>query len=374
MGRTTSTNARRVRTGSGPEVVSPRPAVRDFSGGASVYDVTFDARTAYDFVISIHVGTGDDQDVAPEDLRWLRRSRASLPPGQLEDLDACFGETAKGVFYSLPSLIVADPSVRDAADVVRLVDEVTDAQLVRHLLPELGRDERAQELLERAVAGDAEALREIEPRLPEHNRPQFAAFLADVSTRSAQMREALRAWLPLYQEVEERVGRILERDVEARSADRAALDPSSLIEKTTGGLRWLPESSVRRVIMAPSYFGKPYNYIFSATEWRMFAYPVADSVVETTDGISPPTAVVRLYRALGDATRMRTLKLLSERDWYLTELATQLELSKPTMKHHLALLRAAGLVTVTEEGTLTYYSLRRERLTEAGVELTRYLG
>jgi ArsR family transcriptional regulator len=83
--------------------------------------------------------------------------------------------------------------------------------------------------------------------------------------------------------------------------------------------------------------------------------------------------MVRLYRALGDPTRMRILRLLSDRDWYLTELATQLELSKPTTKHHLALLRAAGLVTVTEEGNLTYYSIRRDRIDQAGAQLSQYL-
>ena len=373
MAGTTSRSERRVRMAA-PVPTASRPVVRDFSGGAPVYDVTFDTRTAYDFIISLYVGTGDDQDVSPEDLRWLRKARESLPPGQLEDLEACFGDEAKGIFYSLPSLIVADPEVRDAAAVVRLLDDLSDADLVRHLLPELERDDAAQRLLELTVAGDAAALRELEPRLPEHNRAKFVAFLEDAGPRGAQMREALRVWLPLYQEVEDRVGRIIERDVEARAGDIASLDPSSLIERTTGGLRWLPESNVRRVIMAPSYFAKPYNYVFSATDWRMFCYPAADAAVGTNDGTTPPQAVVRLYRALGDATRMRTLKLLADRDWYLTELATQLELSKPTMKHHLALLRAAGLVTVTEEGSLTYYSLRRERLTEAGIELTRYLG
>jgi DNA-binding transcriptional ArsR family regulator len=92
------------------------------------------------------------------------------------------------------------------------------------------------------------------------------------------------------------------------------------------------------------------------------------------DAVLPPQSTVRLYRALGDTTRMRILRLLGERDWYLTELAQQLELSKPTMKHHLALLRAAGLVTVIEEGSLTYYNLRRERVREAGVELSHYIG
>ncbi len=131
---------------------------------------------------------------------------------------------------------------------------------------------------------------------------------------------------------------------------------------------------MRRVIMAPSYFARPFNYIYQGADWRLFAYPIADAVLGTADAGTPPQAVVRLYRALGDSTRMRILKLLSDRDWYLTELAQQLELSKPTMKHHLALLRAAGLVTVIEEGSLTYYNLRRERLEEAGTELHSFLG
>ena len=100
----------------------------------------------------------------------------------------------------------------------------------------------------------------------------------------------------------------------------------------------------------------------------------SENALGAVDAVLPPQATVRLYRALGDTTRMRILRLLGERDWYLTELAQQLELSKPTMKHHLALLRAAGLVTVTEEGSLTYYSLRRERVREAGVELSHYIG
>ena len=40
---------------------------------------------------------------------------------------------------------------------------------------------------------------------------------------------------------------------------------------------------------------------------------------------------------------------------------------------HLAQLRAAGLITLTEQGNLTYYSLRRDCAEEAGVELRAYL-
>jgi DNA-binding transcriptional ArsR family regulator len=65
--------------------------------------------------------------------------------------------------------------------------------------------------------------------------------------------------------------------------------------------------------------------------------------------------------------------LLAGQDLYLTEIAQQLELSKPTIKHHLALLRSAGLVTVIEAGSVIYYNLRRDRLEAASGDLGRFL-
>jgi DNA-binding transcriptional ArsR family regulator len=111
----------------------------------------------------------------------------------------------------------------------------------------------------------------------------------------------------------------------------------------------------------------------SAGDWRFFGYPVADSALDPSDELSPPLAVIRLHRALGDETRLRILKLLASKDLYLTEIAQQLDLSKPTIKHHLSLLRSAGLVTITESGTVMYYSLRRTRLDDASADIKRFL-
>jgi DNA-binding transcriptional ArsR family regulator len=127
------------------------------------------------------------------------------------------------------------------------------------------------------------------------------------------------------------------------------------------------------VILAPSYFSRPYNFVLGGDDWRMYGYPISDAALDGVDPLAPPPSVLRLHRALGDDTRLRILRLLRDQDYYLTEIAERLELSKPTIKHHLALLRAAGLVTVTEEGGLQYYSLRRERLDDASAELKRFL-
>ena len=166
---------------------------------------------------------------------------------------------------------------------------------------------------------------------------------------------------------------MLERDVAAHPLEDAARDPIGFVERATNGIRLVPEPKIRRIVLAPSYFGRPYNSLTKVGDVQLICYPIADASLGAADRVTPPAATVRLYRALGDASRLRILRLLAERDRYLTEIANELDLSKPTIKHHLAQLRAAGLITLTQQGNLTYYTLRRDRVEEAGIELRAYL-
>lgn len=369
--------ARRIGTTASGTVTVPapaRPMVRDMSGSGGRADMEFDARTAYDFVVSINIAAGDDADLLPEDAAWLERARLSLPDWARKELSTCFGEGSTGLFHALPTLIVAQPEVSDAAGFLGALDAMPTRELRRLFLGDTLRHAGAVDLTDAVLDGQKDAIARLEELLDGRQSADLTTFLAEPEEQIARMRGVLATWLPLYQEVEERVAGMLERDIADRRADRDRLDATALIEKITGGVRWFPEAGVRRVILAPSYFARPYNYVYQGADWRLFAYPLADSSLGALDASIPPQATVRLYRALGDPTRMRVLRLLSDRDWYLTELAQQLELSKPTMKHHLAMLRAAGLVTVTEQGGMTYYTLRRERLSEAGIELQRYIG
>ena len=350
-----------------------RPKVRDHAGRGTRVELDFDARTAYDFVVSLMILPGNDAEVLPEDVAWLERMRRSLPDDVRQIIDECFGESALGAYGGIASVIVERSDVSDAASLAAAVQQMTDHELGRYILRDVLCYAGAEELAEPLLEGDAAALGRAGELLDERQKSVVDRFVADAGGEVGKLRQAIKAWLPLYQQIEPRVAQMIERDLAARRSQRVSLDAVALIEHTTGGLRWLPEVAARRVIMAPSYFGRPYNHIFQGSEWRLFVYPLAEEALGPTDASVPPQAAVRLYRALGDPTRMRVLRLLSERDWYLTELAQQLELSKPTMKHHLALLRAAGLVTVTDAGSMTYYSLRPERVREAGLELQRYL-
>jgi len=64
-----------------------------------------------------------------------------------------------------------------------------------------------------------------------------------------------------------------------------------------------------------------------------------------------------LFKALNDTTRREILELLKEKDLTAGEIADQFNISKPSISHHLDLLRQAGLVVSVKEGQYIYYSL-----------------
>ncbi|MGH2512998.1 MAG: ArsR/SmtB family transcription factor [Candidatus Limnocylindrales bacterium] len=349
----------------------PGVRVRGFSSGAlGRVSVEFDVRTLYDFLFSLSEEAGSTDDLPAGDRAWLTQARADL---NLE-LEGVGGLRAVEVAVSAAGLAIDRPEVSTAADLVEFVAGLDPHEVVRLVFSESMADPSMRECLEQALAGSASALEEFEGKVPADVRVTAEAVLRDPAGLVRQMLRILRAWLPRFQEVEPRVRTMIARDVTLRATDRRRLEPAALIERTTGGIRWLSEPGVRRVILAPSYFSRPYNNIFGGSGWRLFGYPIADAALDEVDPAAPPPDVVRLHRALGDATRLRILQLLSLRDWYLTEIAQNLELSKPTIKHHLALMRAAGLVTLTEEGGHSYYSLRRSTIGAVGNELQEYLG
>ena len=64
-----------------------------------------------------------------------------------------------------------------------------------------------------------------------------------------------------------------------------------------------------------------------------------------------------LFKALNDTTRREILELLKKKDLTAGEIADRFSISKPSISHHLDLLKQAGLVESVKEGQYIYYSL-----------------
>jgi ArsR family transcriptional regulator len=75
-----------------------------------------------------------------------------------------------------------------------------------------------------------------------------------------------------------------------------------------------------------------------------------------------PTDPALAFRALGDPTRFALASLIAARPMTSVELARALAVSKPTVTHHVHLLREAGLIDERAESRAVWLSLRRSAI------------
>jgi ArsR family transcriptional regulator len=70
--------------------------------------------------------------------------------------------------------------------------------------------------------------------------------------------------------------------------------------------------------------------------------------------------VARMFKALGDDTRVRIVALLSHGELCVCHLESALALPQPTASRQLAVLKAAGIVESRREGSWVYHRLARQ--------------
>jgi DNA-binding transcriptional ArsR family regulator len=82
---------------------------------------------------------------------------------------------------------------------------------------------------------------------------------------------------------------------------------------------------------------------------------------------------VKVYKALGEPTRMRIVQLLCQhKELSCNELLTRLQLTVgSTISHHLKLLLNSEILDLRKEGTFHYYSLQQETLEQFAPELLK---
>ena len=64
-----------------------------------------------------------------------------------------------------------------------------------------------------------------------------------------------------------------------------------------------------------------------------------------------------VFKALNDETRRQILTMLRKKDMSAGEIADQFNISKPSISHHLEILKRAGLVSSEKQGQFIIYSV-----------------
>jgi len=99
--------------------------------------------------------------------------------------------------------------------------------------------------------------------------------------------------------------------------------------------------------------------------------PGADGRIHRFLDIASPAAIIRssskcgrggaainqVFKALADPTRREILRLLGQGEKTAGDLADRFDLTKPSVSHHFAVLKEAGLIRSRRSGQQIYYSL-----------------
>lgn len=86
----------------------------------------------------------------------------------------------------------------------------------------------------------------------------------------------------------------------------------------------------------------------------------APAIARATEAMPPVEQLqelASLFKALGDATRVRILAALAAGELCVCDLSAVLDMSQSAISHQLRLLRAAKLVRFRREGKNVFYSL-----------------
>lgn len=121
-----------------------------------------------------------------------------------------------------------------------------------------------------------------------------------------------------------------------------------------------------KIILIPSYFYHTSSLFSYSSESDIAIYLIGAEMIELTmDESREEDKVIDLAKALSDRTKIKIIKELNQQPRYGFELAKQLNLSSPTISHHISKLSDLGLITAKRYENKIFYQANQELIEEA---------
>ena len=352
--------------------------VMDLTGRAEGLALRVDAAPAHEFLVSLCAFALPHEHATMESgPGWFENIRTRASRELAHALDS-IGPNSGKAWVNFLGLAVAPPAVRRVPDLLARIGALSPLDVRLYLMGYHVPAYQAtisREVLRRAAEGDRDAV-----GILVHDRAYYGGeagqllgpllTLSPDRTKDLTMEVLGRWYREVFRRDEEQLVAVLDRDAEAKRALVGTVTPEELIE-TASGIQYVPRPDIRQVFLIPQVAMRPWVLLCEHDDTRLFCYPVADESLGT-DPDAPPARMVRIHRALGDEKRIRMLKAIATSASTLQELADLFDVPKSSLHHHLAILRAAGLVRVTSD-LERRYSVRYDVIPEASGLLDAYL-
>jgi DNA-binding transcriptional ArsR family regulator len=357
-----------------PPKAVQQPRIVDVTRPGRELVVEVDPAEASELLLSIAtLNATEDLDTLELGADRVAELRAATPPELLAAAEKLLPGKAASL---LLGLVYLTPKPRTAAAFLDVVAATEPIDLRLHLLGYhmRGHHLAQPETIRRAAEGDAAARDELLIIFSDYaDKCEEFELLLDLGLdeTKAALLELLSGW---YEHVFPKIApdfvALAERDAEAKRELIRSVPPEQVVERVAPGIQWTPGPDIDRVLLFPSYSPRPWVYMSEYKRVKIFCPPITADRTPRPGG--DPAELVRIYKALGDESRLKLLKRLQAGPISLADAAHEVGLAKSTTHHHLAILRQAGFVLI-QEGDDTY-KIRPDLRPEPGALLQQYLG
>jgi DNA-binding transcriptional ArsR family regulator len=355
-------------------IESPHVRVIDVTRPGRELLVEVDVAEAAELLLSIAtLNASEDLDSLDLGPARIAELRAATPPELLAAAETLLPGKAASL---LLGLVYLTPPPRSASAFLELVAATDPIELRLHALGYhmRGHNLAQPETIRRAAAGDAAARSELLDLFSDYtDKCQEFERILDLEPEASkqELLDLLSGWYEhVFPQIAPDFVQLAERDAEAKRELIKSVPPEQVVERVAPGIQWAPGPDVDRVVLFPAYSPRPWVYMSEYRRVKIFCPPITADRPQTPAG--DPAQLVRIYKALGDESRLKLLKRLKAGPISLAEAAQEVGLAKSTTHHHLAILRQAGFVLI-REGDDTY-TLRPDLRPEPGALLESYLG
>ena len=299
---------------------------------------------AYEALVGLGMFIGGEPESTYEvGPGWWKAARLKASP-ELRQLVKAF----KGGGHVLTSLagIVHDTDGRSVARFVARLrsDRVAEVQRVM-----LGHDRTKVDLLDAALRGDQGAKRQF---LQHSHSPVVERRLIESGSRelAKQVADLVEVWnRDVFAEMAPALEPALRDSWRAVTRLKDQLPIERLVIRATRGVEYRLESWIHTVVLVPSQLNRPWVDLAEHRGTKFIFYPAVEA------GEGSDSQLAEIYKALGDETRLRILRLMASGVTSLTDMAERLGLAKSTVHGHLVVLRGAGITrSVVGAGGKTY--------------------
>ena len=132
--------------------------------------------------------------------------------------------------------------------------------------------------------------------------------------------------------------------------------------------------SSEQLLLCPSVYSWPHVFVNCEPPYPLFLVYPAPAVQRAATSPIPPDELLRVFRVLGDDTRMRALQFIAARPRSTEELAPLVGISEAALSKHLRMLTEAGIVAPSRDGYYVLYELVRGPLERLTPEVLEFLG